>query len=185
MKPFKTYFRYIFPLLVIIAVTLFKFSFNSWLGYRTPFLLYTGAVIATTWYSGWVIGLVTNFICLAVIDYFFLEPYFSLVFPLRITIQMVIFTAQNILLAAMGFSIKRALNRSEAAENKFRLLVEQACELLVLRDELGNVTYVSPKVKILFGYTPKEFSTQLEERLYIPTSLAIYQAAVRLVAANL
>jgi PAS domain S-box-containing protein len=169
---------YIFPLLLIVAVTLFKFSFNAWLGHRTPFLLYTGVVIATTWYSGWAIGLATNFICLFVIDYFFLEPYFSFVFPARITIQMVVFTAQNLLLAAMGFSMNRALNRSEAAENKFRLLVEQACELLILRDKSGKVTYVNPKVKQLFGYTAEEFAAQGDEKLYTPSSLQLCREAI-------
>lgn len=179
MNLFKKLFKYFFPLLLIIAVTLFKLSFNSWLGFRTPFLLYTGVAIATTWYSGWAVGLVTNFICLLVIDYFFLEPYYSFAYPARINIQMAIFTAQNILLASMGYSMKNALKRSEAAENKFRLLVEQACELLVLRDRNGKVNYVSPKVIAVFGYTTEEYQLQTVERLYTSQSLTNYQDAVQ------
>jgi two-component system sensor histidine kinase VicK len=171
--------RFLFPLLLIVAVTVFKFRFNEMLGARTPFLLYTAVVIATTWYSGWAIGMVTNFICLAVIDYFFLEPTYSFLFPARITIQMAIFTGQNMLLAAMGYSMKSALKRSEAAENKFRLLVEQACDVLVLRDESGQATYVSPRVTEIFGFTPEEYKAQVPERLYPPESLAHYQNSVK------
>jgi PAS domain S-box-containing protein len=174
-KPVK---KFLFPLFLLIVITLFKFAFNPQLGNRTPFLLYTAVVIGTTWYSGWVAGLIMNFVCVLVLDFFFLEPYFSLAFTPRITTQIVIFTLQNLLIAAMGYSMTRALKKTEASENKFRLLVEQACELLVLRDVNGKVTYVSPGVTDIFGYTPLEYVAINVDKLFTNSSYKIYQSSL-------
>jgi two-component system sensor histidine kinase VicK len=170
--------KILFPLFLLIAVTLFKLAFNAELGNRTPFLLYTAVIIGATWYSGWIAGLVMNLICLVILDYFFLEPYFSFAFTPRITTQMVIFSLQNLLIAAMGYSMTRALKRSEASENKFRLLVEHACELLVLRDASGKVIYVSPRVIDIFGYTPYEYLAMEVNRLFTPASFTCYQSCL-------
>lgn len=175
--------RYIFPLLLIVAVTLFKLSFNELLGARTPFLLYTAVIVATIWYSGWAIGLITNFVCVGIVDYYFIQPYHSFVMPSRIGIQVAVFTGQNLLVAVMGYSMKRALKKSEAAENKFRLLIEQACDLLILRNEVGKAIYVSPKVKEIFGYSPQEYEAQIIDRLYTPKSLTEYKGSVEQILA--
>jgi two-component system sensor histidine kinase VicK len=168
-----------FPLFLLIAITLFKFAFNSALGNRTPFLLYTTVVIGTTWYSGWKLGLAMNFACMAVMDYFFLEPYFSFSFASRITTQMIIFSLQNVLIAAMGYCMTRALRKSEAAENKFRLLIEQACDLLVLRDVSGKAIYVSPKVTDMFGYAPHEYLAKDANEFFTKASSLNYQQCLQ------
>jgi len=74
--------------------------------------------------------------------------------------------------------MRNALNRSQAAENKFRLLVEQACEVLILRDKNGKINYVSPRILSLFGYKPDEFIKQPLSRLFMAESLLCYQDAI-------
>lgn len=167
--------KIVFPLLLLTVVTLLKFAFNADLGSRTPLLLYTAVVVGTTWYSGWIAGILINFACLAVMDYFFLEPYFSFAFAPRVIFHMLLFSVQNFLIAAMGYSMTRASQKSEASENKFRLLVEQACELLVLRDASGKALYVSPKVTDMFGYMPHEYLGLEPRTIFAPESFNQFQ----------
>lgn len=167
---------YIVPVLLIIFATVLKFQFTDILGSRTPFLLYTGVVIGAIWYSGWIMGLVTSLICTLIVCFYFIDPGHS--FPRHVLVHVVIFTGQNLFLVSMGYHMKKALKQSRGAENRLKLLVEQACDLLVLRDESGGAIYVSPKVSEVLGYTPLEYMKLNMTDLIAPEDLDEYQKSV-------
>ncbi|MBL8798650.1 MAG: PAS domain S-box protein, partial [Planctomycetia bacterium] len=52
---------------------------------------------------------------------------------------------------------KRAEEALRRSEERFRALVEKSSDLLVLLDAQGTVTYVTPAVTPLLGYSPEEF----------------------------
>src|SRR3979411_283890 len=45
------------------------------------------------------------------------------------------------------------------SETLFRTLIENSLDAIVLNDEEGNVTYASPSIERILGYTPEEFIT--------------------------
>jgi PAS domain S-box-containing protein len=75
--------------------------------------------------------------------------------------------------------IEQALRESE---EKFRTIAEQMSEMVFVTDLQGTITYCSPTVQSLFGYTAREmqgrvFINFLTER-DIPTALASFQNAL-------
>ena len=44
-------------------------------------------------------------------------------------------------------------------ETLFRTLIENGLDAIILKDEEGNVTYASPSIEHILGYTPEEFIT--------------------------
>ncbi len=76
----------------------------------------------------------------------------------------------------------------QASEERYRLLAESANELIWAVDLHGSVTYLSPSVTRLRGYSPEETLTfNWEERVapgYGPTAVAVLQNALAAVRAG-
>lgn len=53
-------------------------------------------------------------------------------------------------------SLRTAEYQRHRAENRFRSLVQQAFEVVVVMDRDGTITYISPAVERVLGYTPAE-----------------------------
>ncbi|WP_207423929.1 ATP-binding protein [Desertivirga brevis] len=174
MEKAKRVSVYLFPVLLILITTLIKLNFTEIIGNRTPFLLYGGVVIAATWYSGWRIGLITNIVCVLLVVYFFIEPIYSFYVAPRIVVHLALFILQNTLVILMGLALKKSLKKSQSAETKLKLLLEEACDLIVLRDKNGKATYVSPRVLEITGYTPQEYMELSFDRLVEPEFLEMF-----------
>jgi diguanylate cyclase (GGDEF)-like protein/PAS domain S-box-containing protein len=73
--------------------------------------------------------------------------------------------------------LRRTAEELAESEEHFRLLSESTSDLVRLLDPRGKVTYVSPSVERLLGYTPEEFLAQPARALLHPdedaTALAI------------
>ncbi|GAK49526.1 putative histidine kinase [Candidatus Moduliflexus flocculans] len=63
-------------------------------------------------------------------------------------------------------------------EAQYRLLAENAQDVIWLMNPTGQFTYVSPSVEKLRGYTPQEVLQQTPEEVLTPESLKIVQAAM-------
>lgn len=55
--------------------------------------------------------------------------------------------------------LPQATDAFKQNETLFRTLIENALDAIVLNDEEGNVTYASPSIERILGYTPEEFIT--------------------------
>jgi PAS domain S-box-containing protein len=64
---------------------------------------------------------------------------------------------------------RRAAERAGAqSEQRYRLLAENASDLVILRDRAGERIYVSPSCKTMLGYEPDEFATIPNRELIHP-----------------
>lgn len=65
----------------------------------------------------------------------------------------------------------------QESEQRFRALVEQSTDCVVIIKPDGNFTYISPSIKNLLGYTPEELRTQAALGYVYPDDLLKTQAA--------
>lgn len=62
---------------------------------------------------------------------------------------------------------RKALEVLEASEDKFRGIAERSSDLIYVEDENGIVTYISPSVTSILGYTPEEVTGRRGDLLVV------------------
>lgn len=62
------------------------------------------------------------------------------------------------------------------SEERYRLLAENARDLIWTMEPNGAISYISPSILELRGFTPEEAATQPQEQIHPPDSLACSQA---------
>jgi PAS domain S-box-containing protein len=58
------------------------------------------------------------------------------------------------------------------SEKKFRVLIEKSLDIKTLTNEAGKVTYASPSIKKILGYTPREFMNLPFLSIFHPEDIA-------------
>lgn len=76
----------------------------------------------------------------------------------------------HLLVRAMRYAQerKRVLRELERSEQRFRSLLENALDLIVVLDPLGRITYASPSTERVLGYRPEELTGQFTGMLLHP-----------------
>ncbi len=139
-------------------------ALDPWLAMtKTPFLLFFGAVMVSAWYKGLRAGLVSTFLSVLISDYFFIQPIYSLALDLPNTIRLVLFALQGILFSVLCEALRTAKRRAEvsleklqAAEVRYRHIVETAGEGIWLFDAQLRTEYVNPQLAQMLGYSVEE-----------------------------
>ncbi len=79
-------------------------------------------------------------------------------------------------ISGVTFDITQRKQAEEALRNSeklYRLLAENVSDVIWTADLNGHLTYVSPSVKVLRGYTPEEVMAQSIEEILTPASLEL------------
>lgn len=137
---------------------------DRWLAMtQTPFLLFFGAIMVSAWYKGLRAGLLSTFLSVLISDYFFLQPIYSLALDLPNTMRLVLFALQGILFSVLCEALRTAKRRAEvslgrlqAAEVRYRHIVETAGEGIWLFDAGLRTEYVNPQLAQMLGYGVEE-----------------------------
>jgi PAS domain S-box-containing protein len=139
-------------------------ALDPWLAMtKTPFLLFFGAVMVSAWYKGLRAGLLSTLLSVLISDYFFIQPIYSLALDLPNTIRLVVFALQGILFSVLCEALRTAKRRAEvsleklqAAEVRYRHIVETAGEGIWLFDAQLRTEYVNPQLAQMLGYSVEE-----------------------------
>ncbi len=153
----KWYIKYSFTIILLTGVTYFKLHYDHLLGRETPFLLYFAVVILATGFGGIGPGILATVISAVLCDYYFLAPFNSFTINHAHTVQLLTYTLESLLLISLSGAVTRANRYVRRSGEKFKALLENSSDAIIVANEKGDVLYASPATERVVGYTSGEF----------------------------
>jgi len=151
------YFRYGFPIVLVIIATLLKIQFLGSLGASSPFLLYFAIVCLSTVMAGIGPAVVAIVLSAVAADYFFILPKNAFNFTAIAVYKIAVFLGESIFIILLSSAIMSAYRRVNQIQTLFRAMIEKGSEGIVLTNREGKRVYVSPSIERIIGYTAEEF----------------------------
>ncbi len=152
----KWYMKFGFSIILLALITYFKLHPNSLLGSETPFLLYFAVVILSTGFGGIGPGIFATFCSAILCDYYFLSPYRSFNLNHIHGIQLLSFVLECLLLISLSGAVTRANRRVRRSGERFKALLENSSDAIIVADDKGNILYASSTTERVVGYNPGE-----------------------------
>ncbi len=178
-----------FLLLLVCIVTAGVFGQN-----RYPLLYWTFPPIVLLAFQAEVAGMMVGLLlCLAIALYFTLQGSGPLwVFPYE-TMQNRILALQLFLVAVLGIALPVSATQAQRnrlfamlrdGERRYRVLAENATDIVMSLDLEGRLTYISPRVTTLLGHAPDCVIGTLFAQLAASNDRAALAAAIANAAAS-
>lgn len=111
--------RYLVAILTVTLALLLKLLLTHLIAHESPFLLFFGAVMVSTWYGGLRPGLLATALAAFISDYFFLGPAYSVLGnkPGE-TLELSLFVLQGMLVSVLISALQAAKHRAEVSTRK-------------------------------------------------------------------
>ena len=152
----KWYIKYAFSIILLITVTYFKLHYNYLLGRETPFLLYFAVVILSTGFGGIGPGLFATLASAIVSNYYFLTPFQTFSINNAQSVQLLTYVIESLLLISLSGAVTRANRYMRRSGEKFKALLENSSDAIIVTNEKGDILYASPATERVVGYTSDE-----------------------------
>ncbi|MEO6288537.1 MAG: ATP-binding protein [Ginsengibacter sp.] len=152
----KWYIKYGFSILLLFFVTTFKLFYFEIIGVETPFLLFFAIVILATGFGGIGPGIFTTIASALLCNYYFLPPVNKLHFSNGEISQFIIYIFECLLIISLSGALTRANKNLRRSEERFRAMIENSSDAIVVADGKGLILYASPAIEKVLGYTAKE-----------------------------
>lgn len=153
----KWYVRYIFSLAITLIVTIVKLNFYDVVGDDSPFLLYFASVILATGFGGVGPGIVATIFSGLLADFYFLQPLNTFHITSDQAVKFLVYVSECFFLIALSGAVTRASRNLRKREVRFRAMIENSQDAIVVASRAGVVLYASPAVEKVLGFTPREF----------------------------
>jgi PAS domain S-box-containing protein len=131
----------------------------------TIYILFVAAVAVSAWYGGLSSGIFATILSVLLINYFFINPKFSLSAYLhpdtitRLIIFLLVTTIVNFLNSELRIAkdkLEKSLQQLKTSESKFRRLVEANIIGVMVADINGNVVEANDAFLKMIGYTRED-----------------------------
>ncbi len=151
--------QYSVALFSVGLVLLLKLLLISFIGVKTPFLLFLSAVILSALYGGIRVGIFATLLSGLIVKFFFLEPADVLSLNFHSLIQITFFLIEGVFVSAVVGSLQRTYRRTEAttlqlkeSEEKYRQLVDLAPDTIFIQ-QAGRIVFINRAGGKLLGAT--------------------------------
>jgi PAS domain S-box-containing protein len=168
--------RYGVAVVAVAAALALKFMLAPYLSVDVPFLVFFMAVMVSAWYGGLGPGLLATALSELAVDYFFLEPRYSLfsgTFSQNIPLMM--FLAEGALVSWLADRLRVARRRSDERKEQLDLLVDGARDYAIfMLDPDGLIVTWNAGANRITGYESREVVGQPTWRLYPEAEIAAH-----------
>lgn len=151
------YIKYGVPVLLTAVVTIIKIYFANYIGFKTPFLLYFGIVIVASRYFGRSPAILVSVLSAVLVNIFFMLPLNGLSISKDELLQVAVYLLECTLLIGMSNALFKAKVIINENDLRFKTLVEKSSEGIITVSASGQITYCSPSIQNIIGYTDQEF----------------------------
>jgi len=149
---------FIITFLIVLAVTLIKVHFSPVIGIQAPFLLYFGVIIVISRTFGRMPAIFAIILMIFAAGYFFmpafhrrdLESWSQLV-------QLFIFSAEAYLVLELSTALTIVLAKNVIDQERFKAIIEKSKDAIMLINEDGKITYCSPAVESIIGFSSEDY----------------------------
>ncbi|MBH8566020.1 PAS domain S-box protein [Nostoc sp. CENA67] len=164
MKGIHPRFRlYTVTVLAVGSALLLTFLLQPLLA-PTIFLLFFAAVAVSAWYGGMEAGLWATFLSTLAVNYFFIEPVFSLsVYTLDSKLRLALFMVVTTIISWLNSELRTAkqcleinIQKLQASEARFRRLVESDIIGMIVADMNGAIAEANNAFLKMVGYTQED-----------------------------
>ncbi|MCJ8210631.1 ATP-binding protein [Mucilaginibacter sp. RS28] len=170
--------------LLLIAITQLKLNFPDLLGKSTPFLLYFSVVIITARYWGRNYAIILSFAAAYCANYYFISRQHTLVTSGPGAIQTLIFLGECVLICSIGTALSKARKEVQRQSGRFRAVIENSQDAILLLTAQREVTYASPAIFTILGYSDAEIKALPENQLIHPEDYQRYLDAHKEIIAS-
>ncbi|MFB3815214.1 MAG: PAS domain S-box protein [Terriglobales bacterium] len=120
------------------------------------FLLLTGAVVASAWFSGARCGIMVASLSLGSLTWLLAQSRVPNSPWLTDILRLAVFATVCALLVALSQQRHKAEDQLRASERQFRRLIENTSDIITILDRHGVIQYESPSVHRILGFEPGE-----------------------------
>ncbi len=167
MRGRKWYIKYAFSIILSVVTTYFKLHFSDFLGRETPFLLYFAVVILSTGFGGIGAGIFATFFSAILCNYYFLSPFESFDLNHIHAVQILSYVLECLLIISLSGAVTRANRTVRRSGEKFKALLENSNDAIIVVNEKGDIGYASPTTEKVVGYTSIEVKRMnIREKLH-------------------
>lgn len=162
---------YSLAIAIALAAVLVRVALAPWLGAQPVLILFLVPIIIASYIGGFGPGLLATAIAAAGAKFFFLPVTLSFAFGSWLDFSLwAILLTTGVLVSALSEALHRARRKAETttrdlaqaqatiakSEHRFRALVERGSDSIALIAPDNRISYVSPAVANVEGYTPEE-----------------------------
>ncbi len=175
LKPSGSYL-YAFAVAVpaVVLASGIVLSLNPWLDMsNSPFLLFFGAVMFSSWYGGFRAGGIATVLSALICAYYVIRPSFSLAISFGDGIRTAIFVLEGILVSALFRDLRSAKHRLErslgslkVSEERFRAAIENLPDAFAIYDAERRVQYLNAQGSKVAGKTLAEVLNLRDEEIW-------------------
>ncbi len=129
----------------------------------TIFLLFFAAVAVSAWYGGMEVGILATILSTLAVNYFFIQPVFSLVVDAESLVRLGLFVLVTFLMSLLTSELRTARQRLEvstqkqqASEARFRRLAESNVIGIIVAEINGAIIEANDAFLEMVGYTREE-----------------------------
>jgi PAS domain S-box-containing protein len=147
--------------------------------YGVPFALNFVAVSASAWYGGFYAGMAATGISALLVDYFILEPRYTLFLGKASLIQVCVVSAVSLFICLVARQKERNEHKAQKSEQTFRSLVESISEGFESFDTDWNFTYINRHGAALTGHTPEQLIGRNHWEVFPEASGTAFEATLK------
>jgi PAS domain S-box-containing protein len=139
-----------------VGLALLTTSHVDLIATSTPFALFFGAVVGTTWYGGRLPGFVALILSVIVCDYFIIPPYYAFIPDLPDAFKIGIFITVSFFLVMVVAAMHKRERSIRASEAQYRTLFEYAPDGIIIASPEGYYLDANASMGRMLGYRHEE-----------------------------